>query len=75
MTLIGVILTMLFHSFLPKSFWGEALITSNYLQNRCSTKAILENKNPYEVWTQISPTLTHLRMFGCIAYALIPRKS
>ncbi len=75
MTLIGVILTMFFHSFLPKSYWGEALLTTNYLQNRCPTKAILENKNPYEVWTRISPTLTHLKIFGCTAYALVLKES
>jgi hypothetical protein len=67
------ILTMFFHSFLPKSYWGEALLIANYLQNRCPTKAILENKSPYEVWTRISPTLIHLKIFRCIAYALIPK--
>jgi hypothetical protein len=63
---------MFFHSLLPKSYWGEALPTTNYLQNRCPTKINLENKNPYEVWTEISPIVTHLKIFGCTAYALIP---
>jgi hypothetical protein len=75
MTLIGAILTMFFHSLLPKSYWGETLLTTNYLQNRCPIKVILENRNPYEVWTRIFPTLTHLKIFGCTTYALIPKES
>jgi hypothetical protein len=32
-TLISVVVSMLSHSCLSKRFWGEALLTANYLQN------------------------------------------
>ena len=35
---------MLFHAQPPKVFWGEALLTTNYLQNRSPTKSISKNK-------------------------------
>ncbi len=74
-TLIGVVLTMFFHSLLPKSYQGEALLTTNHFQNRRPTKTILENKSPYEVWIGIFPPFTYLKIFGCAAYALIPKES
>jgi len=58
-----------FPFFLTKVLLGRS--TTNYLQNRCPTKIILENRSPYEVWTGISPIVTHLKIFGCTAYALI----
>ena len=48
-TLVSTILAMLSYSKLPKIFWGEALHTTNYLQNRSPTKAIIENKTPFEM--------------------------
>ncbi len=36
----------LLHAKLPFFFLRGALMTTNYLQNRCLTKVINENKNP-----------------------------
>ncbi len=49
-------------------------MTTNHFQNRCLIKTILKNKSPYEVWIGISPTFTHLKIFGCATYALIPKE-
>ena len=56
---------------LPPSFWLEAIICANYVLNRCPTKA-LQTTTPYEAWTGRKPTVQHFKVFGCLAYALIP---
>lgn len=33
------------------------------------------NQTPFEAWSGIKPTVSHLRIFGSIAYALIPSHS
>ena len=42
----------------------------NYIQNRCSTKAI-KLKTLEEMYTRIKPNLSHLRVLGCVAYCHI----
>ena len=55
------------HSTLPKSLWGEALKTVVYILNRVPGKAI--NKTPYELWTNKRPSLKHLHIWRCLAKA------
>lgn len=54
-------------------FWGEAVMTAVYLKNRCPTAA-LAGRTPEEVWTGSRPDLSHLHVFGCVAYALCPKQ-
>ena len=65
--------TMLLASNLPKSFWAEATATAVYARNRCPTST-LSNKTPYEAWTGRKPEVGHMRVFGCLAYALVTGK-
>ena len=65
---------MLFDSGLSKGFWAEAAATAAYLINRYPKKS-LHGKTPEEVWSGVKPDLSHLRIFGCDAEALIPSKS
>ncbi|RDY10624.1 hypothetical protein CR513_04821, partial [Mucuna pruriens] len=55
--------SMISHSSLPKSLWGEALKIVIYILNRIPTKAI--NKTPYELWTGKKPSIKHLHIWGC----------
>lgn len=55
---------------LPKRFWGEAVLTATYLQNRLPSRSI--SKTPYELWWGRKPDLKHLRVFGSEAYVHIP---
>jgi hypothetical protein len=52
---------------MPTEFWGEAMITAVYLQNRLPTKS-LAGRTPYEVWHGRKPAVNHLRVFGCRAF-------
>ena len=55
---------------LPKQYWVEAVSCAVYLLNRCPTKS-LQGVIPEEAWSGHKPSVTHLRVFGCVAYAKI----
>lgn len=55
---------------LPVKFWGENVSTAVHLINKSPTQA-LHNKTPYEVWHVVKPTISYLRVFGCVAFTLI----
>lgn len=57
---------------LSQKFWAEAIQTFTYLQNLLSTEALVE-KTPYEYWTGHRPRITHLRVFGSVVYACVPK--
>jgi transposase InsO family protein len=64
---------MLKHKSMKNHFWAEAVSTAVYLKNRSPTKA-LDNKTPQEVWSGQRPSISHLKIFGCIAYMHIPKE-
>ena len=64
--------SMLLDAKLPQKFWAEAVSTVVYLRNRCPTKAV-KGMTPYEAWHGEKPKLDYLRVFGCDAYAHIPK--
>ena len=59
---------------LPNMFWGKAIVTAVYLLNLSPTKAVM-NQTPYEAWQGRKPRVSHLKVFGCIAYALLENRS
>ncbi|GJU80257.1 putative ribonuclease H-like domain-containing protein [Tanacetum coccineum] len=64
MTLIEAARTMLADSFLPNTFWAEAVSTACYVLNRVLvTKP--HNKTPYELITGKIPIISYLRPFRC----------
>nr|GEW18921.1 putative ribonuclease H-like domain-containing protein [Tanacetum cinerariifolium] len=63
-TLIEAARTMLADSFLPNTFWAEAVSTACYVLNRVLvTKP--QNKTPYELLTGKIPIISYIRPFGC----------
>ena len=63
---------MLFHSKLPKSFWGETMRTSIDLINP-SPSAPLKGDVPERVWTRKDVSYDHLRVFSCREFVHIPK--
>jgi hypothetical protein len=51
-------------------FWAEAMFTTVYLLNRSPTMAV-KQKTPKEAWSGRKPKVSHLKVFGSIAYAWI----
>lgn len=64
---------MLFDAGLDKKYWAEAANTAVYLRNR-SVASGLNNKTPYELWTNKKPDLSHVRIFGSKAMVHIPKE-
>ena len=58
---------------LTPSFWAEVAITAVHLIN-LSPSAPLDNQIPKELWTGKMPHYAHLRVFGCKAYAHVPKE-
>ena len=56
---------MLSYSGLKNSFWGEAMLTANYLLNRVPSKR--NRQSPYELWFKRKPNFNYLRIWGCRA--------
>ena len=70
-TLMEKVRPMLTQAGLLKIYWAEAVNTANYLKNRTPSQALL-SKTSFEMWYDRKPDLSHLRTFGCNAYAHIP---
>ena len=71
-TLVESARSMIAHAALPNIFWAEAISTAAYVRNRLPTTALKENETPYERWYGRKPDVSHLRVFGCMAYAHVP---
>ena len=64
--------SMLIDSKLPHKFWAEALATAAYLRNHSPTKAV-DGMTPQEAWTNVKPTVKHVRGFGYDAFMHIQK--
>jgi transposase InsO family protein len=62
---------MLQNRCVPNRFWVEAVFTTVYLLNRSPTMAV-KQKTPKEAWSRRKPKVSHLKVFGSIAYTWIP---
>ena len=71
-TLIESARSMIAHAGLPNCYWAEAVATAAYVRNRTPSNAIKEHLTPYECWYNRKPNVSHLRVFGCTAYAHVP---
>ncbi|GKA40284.1 retrovirus-related pol polyprotein from transposon TNT 1-94 [Tanacetum coccineum] len=54
---------------LPANFWVEGVVAVVYLLNISPTKSVW-NMTLYEAWYGNKPSVSHLRIFGCLCYAL-----
>ena len=72
-TIIEKIKCMLRIANLPKSFWGEAIVTACYLINR-SPSFPLNFDIPKRVWTEKDVFYSHLKVFGCKALVHVPKE-
>ena len=63
-------LSQLVHPEMPRCFWADALATTCYVRNRIPVCPL--HVAPHEKWYGNKPSVKHMRVFGCIAYALKP---
>lgn len=63
--------SMLKAKHLSNEYWAEAISCAAYIMNRCPTKSVM-NMVLEEAWTGRKHSVTHMRVFGCVAYAHVP---
>ena len=56
---------------MPHFYWVEAVNTNVYIMNKTPT-TIVHNVTPEEKYTGTKPDLSHMKVFGCIAYVHVP---
>ncbi|GIL67494.1 hypothetical protein Vafri_20882 [Volvox africanus] len=71
-TLLEKTRAMLAESGLPLKLWAEAMATANLLRNVSPVVGMAVT--PYEAFTGTKPDISHLRVFGCAAYAHVPKE-
>ncbi|GLC52651.1 hypothetical protein PLESTB_000653600 [Pleodorina starrii] len=69
-TLMDRVRAMLIDSGQPQEMWGEAIRTANLLRNVTPTSD--SALTPWERFTGQKPDLSRLRVFGSIAYVMVP---
>ncbi|KAG8499326.1 hypothetical protein CXB51_005873 [Gossypium anomalum] len=70
-TILDMARCLLFEAKMLNNFWAEAVNTSVYLLNKLPTNAV-RGKTPFEAWFGQKPIVSHLKVFGCLCYALVP---
>lgn len=70
-TILDMVRSMLKSKKMPKEFWAEAVQCAIYVQNRC-LHVKLDDRTPQEAWSGQKPTVSHLKVFGSVAYAHVP---
>ncbi|KAK1431533.1 hypothetical protein QVD17_07993 [Tagetes erecta] len=70
-TIMNLTRSMLKEKELPIFLWAEAVSTAVFVLNRSPTKALI-NQTPIEAWSGKKPDVSRLKIFGCIAYGLVP---
>lgn len=73
-TLVESATCMMHHASLPREFWAESVSTAAYLRNR-SPNSSLKGITPYEVLFNQKPNVSHLKVFGCLAFLHIPTEN
>ena len=72
-TLMDCVRSMLRTSSLDKKFWAEALVTAVYIRNRVPSRSLPQNITPHHRWIGEAPNVSHLRVFGCNCWFVIPK--
>jgi histone deacetylase 1/2 len=73
-TINNIIRTLLAHASIPPSFWHHALQMATYLHSILPNKK-LALQTPTKILYRKDPSYSHLKVFGCLCYPLIPSTS
>ncbi|MCO5562354.1 hypothetical protein L7F22_015980 [Adiantum nelumboides] len=58
---------------MPHHFWAKAVNTSVYIMNMIAS-VVVHGVTPEEKYSGKKPNLSHLKLFGCIAYVHVPNE-
>ena len=63
--------SLLYAKHVPLELWGEAIACAVYSLNRVSNSK--STTTPHELWYGQKPNISHLRIFGSVAFVHIPK--
>ena len=63
--------SMLKEKHFPNEYWAKVVNCAVYILNRFPTKAVM-NRVSEEAWSGTKQFVTHMKVFGCVAYAHVP---
>jgi len=66
--------TLLADTGLPPKFYSDTVLTAQYLRNHLPTSTLPGITTPYEVMDLKKPDLSHLCVWGCQCFVLIPHE-
>ncbi|KAI5352878.1 hypothetical protein L3X38_005770 [Prunus dulcis] len=72
-TIVKISKCLLLEKKIPFDFWAKAVNISLYILNRCPTKA-LSKRTPFEAYSGRKPGVKHLKVFGSLCYAHVPKQ-
>ncbi len=72
-TLLDCVRSLLHTAKLDKKFWAEALATAVYIRNRMVSRSLPKHVTPHQRWMGKEPDLSHLRVFGCKCWFVLPK--
>src|SRR5258708_7948159 len=58
---------------LPPALWLQAVCHAVWIKNRTPTQSLNSTTTPYQSYFGKKPSLSSLRLFGCKAYAHVPK--
>ena len=73
-TIVEMARSLLKDANLPNSYWSFAVNHAVHIINRSPTRTLEKSLTPHEAYTGNKPSVTHLRIFGCKAYAHVPHE-
>src|SRR4029078_5287093 len=72
-TLVESARSMIHAQGLGQEYWAEAVVAAAYMRNRGISRST-DGKSPHELWYGKKPTVRHLRVWGCTAYAHVAQE-
>jgi len=73
-TLEETVQMLMADSALPPTFYGDAVLTAQYIRNCVPTSTLPTLQTPYEGMEGSKPDLSHLWVWGCQCFLLIPQE-
>ena len=65
--------SMMKEKHLSNEYWGDIVTCSVYILNIIPTKSMTD-RVPQQAWSGRCSNISHLRIFGCVAYAHVPEE-